>query len=565
MNTSISRREWRTVTTFAAIVISLTLLPYLAGWLSQTPDMRFSGALIGADDFNSYIGKMRLGARGIFDFYLFYTPEPHDPVPLVFLAYILPGYVVGRVISPDDPALTPALAVTFHLMRVVFNALLIVTLYRFIALFLRPPAQRLTALMLATLGGGFGWLVLLLGGGGWLGSLPADFYIPEGFTSLVLLSLPHIALARAALLGGFMALFHALSLERGWLRPSLVAAACWLLVGLIVPFYLAVIYAVLGAWGAALWLRGRRFPLAFALRGGIAAGITLPLFAYYSLAFAQNPTFAAWSAQNLLPSPNPLHYLIAYAIFIALGAFAVRWAWRRARRRGDYALLLAWVVVVPILVYLPINVQRRTAEAVIVPLAILAAHGLALLLRRLRQRPRTLRTRGFSPLTTPLRRILTSPTFLRNTVLALASLTSIFLLLTTLLGALNVAPPVYVPQAGLDAFAWLQKDAPADAVVLSSFETGNLLPAYTDLRPYVGHGPETVGSLDKQADVARFFRDEMSADERAALFASVNIRYLIYGANESALRADMSNRPQFADGLTLVYEGEGWLVYRVGE
>ncbi|MCC6614864.1 MAG: hypothetical protein IT320_15390 [Anaerolineae bacterium] len=538
----ITPQEWRRVLMFALMLIGLTMLPYLAGWLAQTDRHVFSGAVLGTEDFYSYIGKMRLGARGIWDFYLFYTPEPSDAVALVFLPYILPGQVVGRFISSDSPALFPALVATYHLMRIAFDLLLIGVLYQFIAEFLNSPRQRMTALILATLGGGFGWLLTFVNNN-WLGSLPPEFFIPEGFSFVLLLSLPHLALARAALLGGLLLLFRAIEPNQPrWIVYTLGASICWWLVGLAVPFYLAVIYCILGAWGLTLWLRRRAFPWTLALRGGLVASLTLPLFAYYTVAFSRNEIFAAWSAQNLLPSPHPLQYLVAYSIFIVLGFLAVRWAWRRGIRQPRYALLLAWVAIVPILVYLPINVQRRTAEAVIVPLAILAAHGLARLLRRLRPRRRAR---------------------IRNAVLMLASLSSLVLLLTLSLGASGGSPPTHIPTDELAAYDWLNQHAPADAVALSAKLTGNQLPAYTNLRPYVGHGPETLRADEKEALVQRFFSDQLDEDERSALYASVNIRYIFYGPTEQTLDSPNPEQPQWATDLELLYDADGYRIYGV--
>ncbi|MEO8395485.1 MAG: hypothetical protein ABI700_21000, partial [Chloroflexota bacterium] len=191
-----SRTEWRNVLLLALTVVVITTAPYLVAWSKQNDDWRFSGFLFGVEDGNSYIGKMRLGARGVWDFFLFYTPEAHDGVPLVFLPYIIPGQIVGHFIGDTDPALTPALIVTYHLMQAIFDALLVVVVYRFAAAFLDQPRDRLIATILATLGGGLGWYLSLTG----QSALPADFYIPEGFSFLILFGLPHLALARAALL-----------------------------------------------------------------------------------------------------------------------------------------------------------------------------------------------------------------------------------------------------------------------------------------------------------------------------------------------------------------------------
>lgn len=73
---------------------------------------------------------------------------------------------------------------------------------------------------------------------------------------------------------------------------AVLAALCWLLVGLAVPFYLPIIYIILAVWGLVLWIADGKFPTAFLVVGGIAAGLTLPLFAYYAYAFSANPILA---------------------------------------------------------------------------------------------------------------------------------------------------------------------------------------------------------------------------------------------------------------------------------
>ena len=171
-------------------------------------------------------------------------------------------------------------------------------------------------------------------------------------------------------------------LQRTDLRWLILAGVCWLIVGLSVPFYLVIVYCILGAWGLAAWIKARRFPLALFVRAVIAAAITLPLFAFYTLAFTKNPAFAAWSAQNLLASPSPLQYLLAYLPLGVLAAFGIRGMWRQDDSGSRPALIVGWVLIVPILVYLPINVQRRMSEAVIVPLAVLAVVGLRALAER---------------------------------------------------------------------------------------------------------------------------------------------------------------------------------------
>ncbi len=553
----ITRREWRNVILFALLIIVLTTLPYVLGYLKQNSQWQFSGFLFGVEDGNSYVGKMRLGARGLLDFYLFYTPEAHSTAPLVFLPYIIPGWIVGRFINDHSAALVPVLTLTYHLMQIVFNLLLIVVLYRFIAVFIKRPQTRFLALVLATIGGGFGWLLTLLGQSSWLGSPPAEFFIPEGFSWLILLGLPHLALARAALLGGFLLLFKALSTKQGSslsIRYAVFAAVCWLVVGLAVPFYLPIIYVILGTWGLVLWIAQRRFPRELLIPGGIAAGITLPLFAYFTYAFSANPIFAIWSSQNILQSPHPLHYVAAYGLLVACALIAVRWLWRKTQHSAlntlHFALLL-WPIVVPILVYLPgLNVQRRMAEAVIVPLAILAAVGLRFLARM----PRWKR--------------------LYRPVVVAMCLSSVLFLVGITFGALGQSRPIFRPTAELAALDWLNNHASADSVILTAFDsgklspttnidTGNLVPAYTNLRPYVGHGPETAHATDKDAATRRFFADQMTADERRTLYGSVSIRYIFYGPMEQTLLATKKAAPAWQSDADKIYDTDGYQIWQI--
>jgi hypothetical protein len=552
---SVSRREWGSVLIFAAFIVLLTSLPYWLAWSRSSSEWAFSGFLFGMEDSASYIAKMRLGARGILDFFLFYTPEPHQSANLLFLPYMLPGWVVGRFMSPDDPALYGILVGVYHLMRVIFSLLLILVLYRFIAAFIESAATRLVALILATLGGGLGFMQVFVG------ITPLEFYVPEGFSFLTLFSLPHLALARAALLGGLLLLIHAVRAEK---RLSLAwavgAGVCWCIVGFSVPFYLAVLYAILGVWGLVDWLRARRFPERLALNGLIAVGITFPFFLYYNTVFSGNAVFQQWTAQNILPSPSPVDYLISYGPLVLIGIVGLRSLWHTTTE--PHHALLAWPVVVPILVYLPmITVQRRLAEAVLVPLAIFAALGIEVLAAR-----STLWKRLRAPLIT---------------VLCLSS--ALFWVIVLML-TLNTARPFFRPAAELNMLNWMQTHLPAESVVLSAFgsisedtdfkaSTGNILPAYTSLRPYVGHGPETIFSAEKTANVWRFYQHDMSADERAALYESVNILYVVYGSQERAIENNATSDldeavplgapPAWSVDATLIYDVDGYQVYQL--
>lgn len=525
---TVSAREWRWAILFAAAVMVLTTIPYVAGWLVQDDDWQFGGLLFGADDGYSYLAKMRLGARGDWLFTVRYTSEPHDGA-LLFLPYILLGHLTALVVDSQGADLTPALAVTFHVARIVCGFGLLLVAYRFAAAFLRRPHTQRLALVLIALGGGLGWLLALAGQGHLFGSLPVDFYVPEGYSFLILFGLPHLALARSGLLGGFLLLFGALgeAEPHRWLPRAALAGLCWAVMGLCVPFYVAVLYALLGAWGLAAWIAQRRFPWALFRRAAVGAAVALPVLLYSALVFATNDVLAEWSSQNRLPSPHVLHAVAGYVVLAIPALWGIRWAWRKSARRGDLRslLLVAWVVSAPVLVYLPVNVQRRLAEGVIVPLVVLAVAGLRLMSRQRRRRA-----------------------LARNVVLALALPTALLLWLGGLVSALAPDRPLFRPRAEIAALERLDAAAPRDAVVLSSKETGNVVPAYTDLIAYVGHGPETIDSGRKEQQAQDFFAGTLAADERRALLDAVDV--VFYGPLE--VPEDGARSLDWAAGLRLM-------------
>ncbi len=534
------RRPWPAIL-YALALIALTTLPYLLAWEQSSAEWRFSGFLFGVEDGYSYLAKMRQGAAGDLAFTLPYTTEPHESTPLVFLAYLLPGWMIGRFVPETDPALTGALTAGFHLLRLGGAALYLAVLYRFISAFVLTPGLRLLAFVLATAGGGLGWLLALNGG------LPPEFYIPEGFSFLILWGLPHLLFARAALLGGLLLLFRAAEQDRAW-RWSVAAALCWAIMGMIVPFYLAVLYVLLAAWIAMVWLRARAFPWRLFRAAAVGGGLTLPLFAYYALAFAGNPALGAWSAQNLLPSPPPLDLLLAYLPLLIPALTALPFVWSAAWDKGRLTLLLAWVIVAPLLAYLPLNVQRRLLEGVIVPLAILAAIGLAGWARRGR-----------------------AGSWLAGGTVALACASTALLLAGGYGAALRPGLPLFRPAAESAAFDWLNAHSYRGEVALGAYATGSALPAFTHLRPLAGHGPETIAAEDKRRVIEAFYRGELSAGEATALLdgpclapeplpCSDPVSYLLFGPLEQALAG--TERPgAWANDLTLIYDVDGYAIY----
>ena len=516
---TVTRREWGWASGFALLIMALTSVPYLAAAVNQTADWRFGGFLLAVEDGNSYLANMNEGAHGAWLFTLPYSSEPQHGV-LVYSFYLL----LGRLAGADHGAQV----IAYHVARVICGLGLLLTSYLFLAHFLPRVRQRRLGLVLVALGGGLGWLLVLLFPNGLLGSLPVDFISPEAFSWLVLFAFPHLALARCLCLLGVLAYLRG----RGGLAGlALVGAA------LIQPLSVIVVWAVVAAHVALSWWWQRRQAALAAwlrdVRGALILGlISAPVVITIAIVLLSDPVLRQWNAQNILPSPSPLHYVLAYGVWLAVAIPGWRVLWRQQPR---LALLTGgWLLISPLLLYAPISTQRRLIEGVQLPLAALAVLGLTVAMRRAQ--------RWLTPL-----------------VLAATVPTAALLWVGALAASRIPAEPIFQPADQVAAFAWLAANAHPGQVALSAYATGNVLPAYTPLVAYVGHGPETVFLAAKLPRVAAFYRSDTLPTDRLALLADGRIGYVVFGPHERALgdfdpSAAQYLSPRFKAGEYSVYQ-----------
>jgi len=477
---------------------------------------------------------------------------------LFYLFHLLLGKLATAMPGDD---LTARMVLVYHGARAIFGLGLLLTVYRFLAEFAQRTAVRRIAWLMTTFGGGLGWLLVALGQPNWLGSIPLDFILPEGFTFLVLYGFPHIALARTLLLWGIMFMLKAweaspmsnvqcpMSKSRFTLHAA-SAGGCWLAMGLIVPFYVAVAWAVTGAALLALGLRkkpgfcqkpGFSIPWHEGLLAGVTVLLSAPIVAYSAWAFTSDQVYATWAAQNLILSPHPFHYLAAYGAPLLLATFAARAAWRSERPAW---LLLAWVAVVPALVYLPFNLQRRLIEGAQIPLNLLAAWGLVKIIDRKSQ--------------TANRRY----RLIVGVTLVGLSLTNVLLVAGNSLSLRGQPAPIYRDAGEIAALDWLNERVKPDDVILASYATGNYLPARVGARVFVGHGPESVHANEKKALTAQFFDAATNDPWRQHLLVEYGVDYVFWGPAERALGAF---DPRDTDYCNLVYEMDDYTLFEVIE
>ena len=540
---SIRSREYRFVLIWGIVALLITSIPYVLGAAWATEDRVFGGFVYAIEDCYSYLAKMRQGAEGAWLFRIAYTPEPNRGA-LFFPFHLMLGKIAAILPGSD---LTTRMVLVYHGARIVFGLGLLLTIYRFLAAFTERVVVRRLAWLMLTFGGGLGWLLVVVGQPGWLGSMPLDFILPEGFTFLVLYGFPHIALARSLLLGGILCLLRAWEahpkdrLPGARLKWTALVGCQWLVMGLIVPFYVPVAWVVMAIAWLTLGLRGRRIHWQEAWSAVGVGLISAPVVLYGAWVFLVDPVYKAWGAQNLILSPHPFHYLAAYGVLLFLAAFVVRDVWRD---EGDAWLALAWVAATPILVYLPINVQRRLIEGAQVPLGLLAGLGLVKITNF---RLRVLNVRSG---------------LIVGFVLVILTLTNVMLVAGSCLSLRGQPAPMYRDAGEVAALDWLgeNEEIGFDDVVLASYQTGNYVPARTKTRSFVGHGPESIRSDEKKGLVAQFFAATTGDLWRRDLLSEYGVDWVFWGPVE---REVGTFDPHEAAYLQPVYEASGYVIFRV--
>ena len=524
---------------WALLALSLTSLPYLLGCYLSSSDMHFGGFVIAVEDGNTYIAKMRQGARGEWLFHLPYTSEEHDGALLLTFHLLL-----GKLARLSGLSLVNF----YHLARLLCGLVLLWMIYVFISYFVPFVALRRIAFLLVCFSSGLGWLLITLG----LSSdIPIDFLLPEAFTFLIIYAFPHLALARTLMLGTFILTLTAF--RRNQITHAMLAGAACFLMGLIVPFYVGVAYVVLGSYLLALLWRGQQIPWRELRLTAIVAFISTPALLYNGYVFWTNPVFRIWAEQNLILSPHPLHYISGYAIVALLAVGGIGYVLRRSE--SEKLFLVSWVLVVPLLLYIPFNLQRRLIEGFQIPLCILASWGLARYVL-----PAVTRS-GLTRSLTRLQRY-TRPKLRRLVTTAVILLTipsNLLLVATSLIQVGRLSPPIFREGMELEAIDWLAAHTQPSDIVLSSYEVGNYIPARAGNRVFLGHGPETIHSAEKESIVRQFFQARTSDAYREEILRRYNIAYLFYGPAERALGDfQPATRPYleeaFTNGRYTIYE-----------
>ena len=545
----ISRSEWSFAVLIAVLLTAFLQVPYALGYALARPGTEFTGLLINVED-ASYLSGIGQGIEGAWQYRLLFTTEDHSPA-FIEVFYLVLGHL-ARGLNLSAVAM-------WHAARIVADFVLVLVTFGFIAHWIDSPQQRRVALLLAVLSAGLDLWRFPFDPANLFEAIPIDLHIPEAHLFYSALTYPHFAVGISLVLITFWLLLQTMLARepspRRWMF-ALGAALGNILIGIVYPFLIFLMATVIGAFALFLVWREKRILWREGAMLFIAFAIPAPLFLYYQIELATNPVLRAWNEQAVTLSPNPIHYLLAYAPllpFAVLAWFSVRRIDEDRKRRMIF--LWIWVCAVSLLLYTPVTQQRRFVEGVQVPLAILAAVGLFdVVLPRLRQ------SRVFATIS---QRPGYSGEGLQQLLLVglilLASLTSLSVWLSSVaLLAVEQPYPLFRPIEEMQAMDWLRNHSAHTESIFSSYWTGSFLPSRSAYPVFVGHRYETIHFDEKRRESEQFF-DAATADAwREQLLRENRIAFVFWGRGERDLGSFAPERaaylrPVFANDMVRIY------------
>jgi hypothetical protein len=502
-----------------AVVLIVTVLPYLLAARMAEPQGVFGGFLINPIDGFSYLAKMRQGYQGSWLLQLPYAAEPGQGT-FIYAYHLFLGHVARWLGAP--------LLVVYHAAR----ALAALAMYLIAFAFFRHvlPDRRTTwaAFLLTLFGSGLGWLAQPLG------VLSIDLWVAEAIPLLSAYTNAHFALAAAALVGAALVIVKQ---RLKFIARLLLAALCGFVLGVVFPFGVGTLLAVFAAWllwellqalDRRAWLASQRDRL-LAIAALLAAA--LPWLVYDLWVSQTHPVLAVWTSQNQTPSPPLLNTVLGYGLVLVLAIAGMR----RAHRSETGRLLICWLVVNFVLLYLPFSLQRRLMLGLFFPMAALAAMGLSALAgNRIRM-----------PMLLTLVLVLTVPT-------------NLLVIAAGMWGARQGDPSLVIWPDEAAGFAWLEANAPDDALVLAGVENGNRLPALAGVRVLYGHPFETPHAETELQTVVTLYGWSDSPAVGIGMLQDRGVDLVFFGPREREL-----GEPAWIGDLTLVYSQGEVEIYQV--
>ncbi len=212
--------------------------------------------------------------------------------------------------------------------------------------------------------------------------LPTSIWMPESITFDSLTQSPLFIMSQTLILLTFLLFIKAYESKKTIYIILLLASNLFL--SLIHPYDIPIILSVGGMTAICIIYLNKSKKIIPYYLGLLLT--SLPM-AYYYWWLLQDPVMSEHHQQNILKSPNLLSYIIGYGLILVLFVFGLVYIKKNKELilKNNYLLLVClWSLMGFILVYLPLDFNRRLSNGWHIALCIIAFYGIKYLNKKSR-------------------------------------------------------------------------------------------------------------------------------------------------------------------------------------
>jgi len=521
---------------FIVILLILTNIPLIYGYLNQSSPFKFMGIFAGVRDANIYFMMMVQGDGSSPIIENLFLPGEPNAIYHGFFWFFLGKLSYWSGISD---------VTMFHIARAFAVIAFVPALFSLLERFLKSNAERLTGLILACIGGGAGWLMMIFYHRGVrLPFIPQDIGGPEATAFYTHMTFPHVAFSLVLIVLCMLFVWDAIDSKK--MKPALKAGLCGLILGFMHVFNLVVICLALVIF---MWV-------SLVIKRDKESGRPIFVFGIFSLWPLAYYAFLMLAKPGLLPggavrSPTPPAYLVGYAPLALAGIVRIVSLCRRRTLSRSDLFLICWIVACSVMLYsYPILSQEgRAVLGVQIPLVIFSVRALyedilpAFGLSRTQQEPAWKKTLATAIVVLFI--VFTLPSSFYNVYNRVERLKSFP-------EAFSLTDDEY------EALEFLG-EVPGRGTVLSSSERVGLY------IPRVGRKHAWMGEYDypsyagRVAFIKKFFTEPAGDSQYYDMLKEHDISFIFYGEHE---RSVSDFQPEKADYLEKIFHNSSVEIYR---
>lgn len=467
----------------------LTHFPDYYKWINTPSDKWFTGQVSWFDpwDLNVYFSAIGWGSRGSLLFENLYDTSSSKGM-FIYIAYTL----LGKITAP----LHLSNALVFHASSIIFGYFLLLVIWWFISIYLKEGFERVAAMGLLFISGGFGWLF-------YTRILLPDIGQP-GFILESALRRPHETLSTSFFLLSIGHFFQGIIANRK--HSFLYGGFFTFLLALFHPYSFLPLGVILLVFASLHWYFNKKSDRL--IKTLIYLGISGTC--YYLLIARNLLSNSAFSGllEQVQFSPNPLSVFLGWGLLFPL----VLASFKFSKNNKETFFLKVWLISQLIVIYLPFGFQKLLIRGLWFPVVLLSVRGLIDFSNKFRLTPHFLIAilliiGSFSPLFTTYKRLVEPET----------------------------NRWIYLTKDEGEIMNYLNQNGDDEEGVLASYRIANMIPANTNKRVWAGHEFQTPHFNDRILEVNRFFTGKMTEEEAGLFLKKTRSKWIFWGPEEKAI------------------------------